>query len=71
MSDARTRDTPGLPGTQRGPAQPIPDEAGGQEKPSRVPPPDLIDDTDGDVAPKDRPKLPLSSEEAFGESSDD
>ncbi|MCC6735504.1 MAG: hypothetical protein IT534_05180, partial [Bauldia sp.] len=55
-------------------AQPMPDEPGTPglpENPNTVSLPDLTDDTDGDLAPSDRPKLPLSSEEAYGEPADD
>jgi len=70
MADAGTSENQGLPGAQRGPAQPLPDEPGAKRAPNPVPPPDLSEDTDGDVAPEDRQKLPQSSEEAFGEPTD-
>lgn len=71
MPDAAKSGSRGLPGAQRGPAQPLPDVPGAKRTPNHVPPPDLSDDTDGDVAPKDRQKMPQSSEEAFGEPADD
>lgn len=67
MPDPRTEQKRGLPGTRSGPAQPLPDDPGATREPSPVPPPDLGDDTDGDLSPEDRQKLPRSSEEAFGE----
>ncbi|MCC6737131.1 MAG: hypothetical protein IT534_13535, partial [Bauldia sp.] len=60
MTDT-TRKDGGLPATRRGAAQPMPDEPGTPglpENPNTVSLPDLTDDTDGDLAPSDRPKLP-------------
>lgn len=67
MPDAKTRKQDGLPGTHVGPAQPLEDDPGAKPQPNTVPRPDLGDDTDGDVPPDERQKLPQSSEEGFGE----
>lgn len=68
MADAATGGNGGLPGAQRGPAQPLPAQDGTTPaKGDAPPPPDLADDTDGDVPEDERQKLPQSSEDAFGE----
>lgn len=67
MPDAKARSHDGLPGTDLGPAQPLADDPGTAPEPNTVPRPDLGDDTDGDVPPDERQKLPMSGEEGFGE----
>ena len=67
MPDPKDEQNKGLPGTHVGPAQPIPDDPGETPEPNLVPRPDLGDDTDGDVPPSERQKLPQSSEDSFGE----
>ncbi len=67
MPDAKTQDPKGLPGSHVGPAQPLPDDKGAAPEENTVPRPDLGEDADGDVRPEERQKLPLSSEDGFGE----
>lgn len=67
MPEPKNDRTQGLPGSHVGPAQPIADDKGEAPEPNLVPRPDLGDDTDGDVPPYERQRLPLSSEDAYGE----